>query len=549
MIRIEVGQHAATIYGPFPLEFMKTVARCSGRKAYAGQKHMKIESSPSNIKILRESGHQIEWIDSQGVLRGIVQLEMMPTQHMVAPYDKNDYEPKMPLRLHQSSALNQCIDRKAFALLLEMGLGKTAIAIAKAGIHFNRKQITGLFIVAPKGVHEQWVTEEIPKHLDKNIKTYTTLWDLHEKYTELDFKRQGSLCIFSMNIDSIRSEKGQRAAHMFLNSHRGSSMMVVDESHQIKEYASTRTRDAISLGKLAAYRMIMTGTPIGKSLYDMWAQFMFLDPKIIGIYHASEFKTQYAIMGGFSNQEIVDSKNIEQFYTVIAPHSFRMTKVEALDLPPKVYIKRLYELDKASRKHYENIKHAAMTQLTDGTIVAPPNALAMMVRMQQICSGFLPGAEGKLETFSSGRTVPMMDIVEQSAGPIIIWARFIDDIQVIKAALDKYEPDQVATIQEKSLFKAGKKRFFVCNPSSGGTGENLQNTGCQTMIFYNNTHKSIERWQAEDRVHRMGMKGTLTIYDIIANQTVDRGILQVLKDNKDLSDLALDVIRMMIQEN
>jgi SNF2 family DNA or RNA helicase len=65
------------------------------------------------------------------------------------------------------------------------------------------------------------------------------------------------------------------------------------------------------------------------------------------------------------------------------------------------------------------------------------------------------------------------------------------------------------------------------------------------MIYYSNSYDAIKRWQSEDRGHRPGMEGTLTIIDLVARGTVDRPILQNLKGKKSISSLTLDNIRKM----
>ena len=100
--------------------------------------------------------------------------------------------------------------------------------------------------------------------------------------------------------------------------------------------------------------------------------------------------------------------------------------------------------------------------------------------------------------------------------------------------------------KNKQMFVSGQRRFFVSNAQMGGTGlDGLQ--VAQTMIFFSNSFNYIERVQAEDRGHRGGMKGTLTIHDLIGMNTVDAKILRVLRHRKDIASLTFDEIRRAIE--
>jgi Mesyanzhinovviridae DNA helicase len=546
-----IAEHKyVTIYGPFPLEFLKVLIKCTGRKIWTQAKSVRVEGSGWNIKILKESGFPIEWDDKTNDLKELDELQHLISK-VVEPI-KHNYHPKLPLKKHQNDSLNVSCFRHAFAYFMEMGLGKTATAIANFSILYLENKLSGVLILAPKGVHKQWIAEEIPKHIDPEIQLNMTLWTTGKYYESSELKINGVLNIFAMNIDAINTDSGGFAVNQFLNLFKNKVMIIIDESHQIGNYGSQRTKMAIELGKLGTYRRILTGTPIATNLENIWCQFMFLDPRIIGINYITPFKARFCDTNTYSGEE--EAKNVEEFYTLIAPHSFRITKKECLDLPEKIYENVPYSLGAETKKHYENMKFAFMTELKSGAIVDAPNALAAMTRLQQICSGFLPETTEDLfgfskrvhELFSYERAEIALDIVNQVEGPVIIWARFIEDIKSLKHVFYKKHRDEIATYEDRDDFRTGKKRFLFMNQSRG-VGMNLQESGCEVEIFYNNTFNLIHRVQSEDRVHRMGMKGALTIFDIVAEKTIDRAIAENLKAKKDLASFVLDEIRQMIE--
>lgn len=552
MIKCIVNHTAGTLVGPFPISFLKTISSLSGRKSWKGSSRVAFEATAFNLRRVKESDEQIEFEDQTGSLAEIEELQNLSSQHAIIDDESLNFTPGVPLRDYQKKALALSSERNAYGYFLEMGLGKTAIAIANIGFLVKKKKLTGVLVLSPKGVHRQWIEEQIPEHMDKSIRCKSTLWS----GKRIELKRSNAdVEIFSMNIDGIRTIPGRHHAEEFLKMHAGSSMMIIDESHLIKTASAQRTKAAWALGRLADYRRIMTGTPLAKNVADLWAQFKFLDERILGHRYFISFRNQYCIMGGFEQKQIVGQKNTEELYALIAPHSFRLTKDEALDLPPKIYIKRVYAMNEASRKHYESLKKTFMTQLSDGSVLDVPNAVSCLVRLQQICSGYLPTENEDFEIFSDDRIQQLMEIVEQTNGPMVIWSRFTQDIIRITEKLNKsgygravaYYGGNVSTRNEGlKAFMDGEARFFVSNPAAGGTGLNLQGSGCQTVVFVNNDFNYITRAQAEDRTHRLGTRGAVTYFDLIAEKTLDKSVLRNLESKKSVSSFTLDQIRQAL---
>lgn len=550
MIRIEVNDEMMAIYGPFKMEFLKILSRLSGKKAWYGNKRVDVQNSGSNILIIKECGWDIEWQDNSGVLKEMFEMQMLATQHSSAKMPDTPYTPKVPYLKHMEHVLGLSWDRESYALFLEMGLCKTSITIHNFGMLFKLNQtITGVLIFAPKGVHMQWILDQIPEHLDASIRVNLVLWDKKEEYTRADFFVPGALNVFALNIDTIRTDGGAEASAMFIRMHFGRVFMVVDESHRIKNYGATTTKEIVKLRRHVAYRRVLTGTPLAKNLADIWSQMMFLDPKIIGIDTLAVFKARFCVMGGYENRQIVESKNIEEFYRLIAPHSYRLTKAEATDLPPKMYSKYKYEMDTKTRAKYDDMAHSYMMEIEAGTIEAK-NHLSCVIKLQQLLSGFITIDPKKhiVEMVSMQRAEIVVDMLEQINGQCIIWAAFIPDIHILKPFIEKKTGEEVALLDNWRDYTKRKTKYVLMNPSSGGTGLNLQfeTAGDNNAIYYNNTDRSLPRWQSEDRIWRTGMGGTAQIWDIIAHKSVDQGVLDNLKEKKDLSDLVLDDIRRMI---
>lgn len=554
MIRIEVTGETGIAFGPFPLPFITYLGALNGRKDWKGTQQVRFVASGNNLKRLRESPFEIDWIDNNGAIAELDALAAMSTQHDIAEMIKTDYTPTRKPRGYQQKAVDLSAFRNAYAYLFEMGLGKTFIAIYNIGILHCAGKLSGVLVLSPKGVHEEWIENHLPENIDPKVKWHGLIWegkDIHVK-----MMNRSGLTILSMNIDAVRTDLGFSVAQRFLKLHAGKSMMVVDESHMIKTWSSSRTQRCNDLGKLATFRRIMTGTPIALNLTDMWAQFRFLDERILGHDTITSFKARY-IQVDRTGRRMVGTKNVEEFYSLIAPHSFRMTKDEALDLPPKIYDVRPYTMDEKTRKHYDAMKNTFMTALSNGEIVDAPNAAVSMLRLQQIVCGYLPGEDGYMEVISNHRLDETLNIIQQTEGGCVIWARFMQDIDRLADMIrGEFGKDSVVTYDgrtkdgersiAKSRFISGDCRFFLSNQAAGGTGIDGLQKQARSAIYYSNSFNAIHRWQSEDRTHRGGMTGPCTYFDPIARGSVDMGIRRNLQGKKSISDLTLDQIRQMV---
>lgn len=556
-LTIDLEGDAAIARGPFPMEFLKIVPELAGRKFWKGSNSCKFEATTNNIRIMNAAFKDINWRDNGHRLKYLEELEKLPTQQDTVRDVPTSYKPARPYKGHIPKVLGLCSFRRNYAFLLEVGLFKTAISVHNAGILHLAKKVNGVLVVAPSGVHTQWANE-IGKDLDKSIKFHTNVWAGKKIDARLMAKK--GLNFLTINIDAVRTENGYATCEEFLKLHKGQSMIIIDESHLIKTHTADRTRAAIKLGSMATYRRIATGTPMTNNLEDFFSQFFFLDPDILGQRYMTSFRARYCVLrtwgqGKNKRTEVVGIKNVEEFYRLIAPHSFRLTRLEAGAVMP-LNVPRLYVTGDKVAKHYRSLRDTFLTQLDNGDIVDAKHGGVAVMRLQQILCGYLPTEDGGYEIFSDERIDILMDMVRQISGPILIWSRFVKCIERIIERLEKTYGKGSATqyfgaVKEadrernKTNWLAGKHRFFVANPATAGTGLNLQGE-CTAAIYYSQSYNALERWQADGRINREGAKGRVTFFDITASGTVDVAIARAISNKDKTARLTLDDIRMAI---
>ena len=274
----------------------------------------------------------------------------------------NKYKFKTKPFEHQLTALNKCWNKDVYGLLMEMGTGKTKVLIDNLGILYNKGVVNSALIVAPKGVYKTWEQQEFPKHLPNYIMEHTRLVMWQPNLTQKQMLKMQTIMestddlkIFIMNTEAFSTEKGIKYAEKFLLSNK--TMFIIDESTTIKNPQAKRTRNIIKLSNLTKYKRILTGTPVTKSPLDLYSQFYFLDPDILNFSSYYSFTSRYATLirrsvGTHSFNSIVGYRNLNELSEKINPHSYRVLKEKCLDLPDKIYMKRIISLTPEQKRVY-----------------------------------------------------------------------------------------------------------------------------------------------------------------------------------------------------
>ena len=469
------------------------------------------------------------------------------------------YQSPTTPRAHQLDALARLHEHpEAFALLMEMGTGKTKVILDEWGERVSRGELNDLLVLAPAGAYDNWcrISEEDPgeiqKHLDADLRYRTTVfkWKSSKKKLALGLLAVRGPRILVMNTEALSSVvAAQELCEKFLS--RGCAMMVVDESTAIKSPRARRTRSVLKLGSLAACRRIATGLVAPRSPLDLYTQFEFLDWRILGFQSFYAFRARYAItkkmmFGGRKVQLVVGYRNVEELQQRIAPYSFRVLKEDCLDLEPKTYETRDVQLSAEQLRLYTEIKKYATTALDATHHVTATAVITQILRLHQLLCGQLVDELGTVHDIPERRTDELVAILEEHAGKAIIWTAYGASLNKISARLRKeFGPNSVAQFwggnrndreDDERRFKTDPEcRFMVATPQAGGKGNTW--TVANLVVYYSNTYDLEARAQSEDRPHRDGQTQKVTYVDLVARGTVDEKILQALRKKIDMATI------------
>jgi hypothetical protein len=524
---------------------MAVVSQLEGRRSWLKAGGLQFEPSQRNVEIITG-------------LRDVV-LEDRRASAAVAPGGADELDwglvPYTPLTSpleHQTRALTKVSPLPFFALFMEQGTGKTWVVLHRAGELYANGIITGMIVVTKKGVHRQWIMSEFPKHFSLPFSGHYSPFKTMPTFGP-------GLQIISFNYDGLKTPKQLAIALEFAETHKGKLLVVGDESQEIKNAQSARHKAMEELKPFSSHRAITTGTPIAKDLTDEWAQLRWLNEKIIGIKYLSTFRASYCVMGGFEMRAVVGTKNVDDFKARTDPHLFRATK-EELGILPKQYGEWVFNLTKYQVELMRELKNELMLELESGAVVDINGAAQYLIKAQQIASGFIKDSdEGQVHRLmpvsENPRAQNMLEWVQAGEGKFVIWHKFIEDRAIIEEVLREAKVDFVTYTGSDAARSAAVDSFmdpagaqgFLANPQSGGTGLNLQGL-CNRNLYYTNDWRAIDRWQSEDRTHRIGTIGVVTYTDLIAKFSPDRRIMNNLRKKKSISDLILDDIQSIFDD-
>ena len=213
-------------------------------------------------------------------------------------------------------------------------------------------------------------------------------------------------------------------------------------------------------------------------------------------------------------------------------------------------MKRHVPLTAEQDRVYVQMKKLALAQLDNGELSTTASVLTQIMRLQQICCGFIQPDDSDIQEVSCNRIRELMDIVEETQGKIIIWATFTHNIRQIVTELVKvYGGDSVASyygetpqddrqaIVDSFQDQDSPLRFFVGQPRTGGYGITLHEAS--TVIYFSNSYDLQIRVQSEDRAHRIGQKKSVTYIDLVSPKTIDEKIISALKDKSNIASQVL----------
>ena len=319
-------------------------------------------------------------------------------------------------------------------------------------------------------------------------------------------------------------------------------MCAADEMHKMKNPTAQQTKGFLKC--LPDCRIGMTGTPLMNSPMDLYVILKWLGYESHAFY---SFKQHYCVMGGYGGYEIVGYKNLDQLTAQVREIMLRRLKSEVLDLPEKVYVDDVVEMDGKQAVMYKEVEAGLKADYISGDIDLT-NPLSALIRLRQT-TGY-PGILSEMVT-ESAKLNRMEELVENCTSndeKVLIFSNWTQMTDAICNKL-KSEGHKVGVITGETPDSSRQEIVDVFQNSSdlkvlvgtiGAMGTGLTLTAATTVIFLDEPWNKALFDQAVDRAHRIGQKNNITIYSIMCKDTIDERIHNLIYKKGAMSDAIID---------
>ena len=447
-------------------------------------------------------------------VRAALARKVEPPQRLKAelrPYQRDGYE--------WLSRLAAC--GMGACLADDMGLGKTVQVIA---LLLERAHDGASLVVAPASVCGNWRSEVA--RFAPTLRTVMA-WDERADAMEaVSAAGPGDVVIAGYGL--LVSREAQFAARTW-------NGVVLDEAQAIKNETSKRAKAAKRLK--AAFRVAATGTPVENRLTELWSISDFLNPGLLGP------------VGDFARRFTIDGRATPALKRLVSPFVLRRVKRDVLeDLPEKTDITIPVELGDEERAGYEACRRMALAALEAGGAENRISILAELTRLRRYCChpSLAMGGEGRASAKMEA-LVELLDSLKDNGHRALVFSQFTDYLAIVRKVVAEqgwthlYLDGQTPVAERERLvdaFQRGDGDFFLISLKAGGTGLNL--TAANYVILLDPWWNPAVENQAADRVHRIGQKNPVTVYRLIASDTVEERVIELHREKKALAEDVLD---------
>jgi SNF2 family DNA or RNA helicase len=414
----------------------------------------------------------------------------------------------------------------------DMGLGKTVEALA---LILHRAAQGPTLVVAPTSVCANWVSEA--QRFAPTLRPIRFgIGDLGRRGDVL--KEAGPFDLVICSYTLLQQEADAIKDVKF-------ATIVLDEAQAIKNAATKRSSAAMSL--TGGFRMLCTGTPIENRLAELWNLFRFINPGLLG----SEERFRERFVRPIEAEHDAQAGHILR--SLVQPFILRRTKSQVLeDLPPRTELMRLVELSEEERALHESLRRRALERLEGmhdrNSAQTRFQVLAELMRLRRCCCNprlVVPDcglAGSKLEAFAE-----LVEELLENQHKALVFSQFVDHLSLLREHLDKqgiryqYLDGQTPpkTRQRRiDAFQNGEGDLFLISLKAGGLGLNL--TAADYVIHMDPWWNPAVEDQASDRAHRIGQTRPVTIYRLVAADTIEEKIVELHHAKRDLADSLLE---------
>lgn len=411
----------------------------------------------------------------------------------------------------------------------DMGLGKTVQALA---LLLTRAPAGAALVLAPTSVCLNWESEARRFAPTLNPRTFGS----GNRTAFIASLQPFDLVICSYTLFQQEAE---------LLTDVTWETVVLDEAQAIKNMTTKRSQAAMQLK--AGFRIATTGTPVENRLDELWNLFRFLNPGLLGSHQA--FSERF----GTPIERDQNKAARTLLKKLIRPFILRRTKSQVLEeLPPRTDILQRVELSTEEAAFYEALRRKALETLQGGEEQGPGERqiriLAEIMRLRRACCN--PALVMPNCGIGSAKLAAFNEIVTElraNGHRALVFSQFVDHLSILRASLEQqgisYQYLDGSTPQKErqervNAFQSGQGELFLISLKAGGTGLNL--TAADYVIHVDPWWNPAVEDQASDRAHRIGQQRPVTVYRLVAANTIEEKIVALHGQKRDLANSLLE---------
>lgn len=435
---------------------------------------------------------------------------------------------------YQERGISWIYDHAACGLFLPMGAGKTITTLTAINELIHSFDVGKVLIIGPKRVIESTWPAEIQKWGNLDL-TYSVVTGSAAQRTKALWKQADIYLIGKENVVWLVNETGK---------HWGFDMVVIDELSTFKNPQAKRFRALRTVMPKVKRFVGLTGTPAPKGIPDLWSQIYLMDRGERLGRTLGAFRRDY-LSPGMTNGYTVYNWRVKpgadkKIQEKIKDICMSIDEKEYATLPDLTLIEYRVDL-KGDFNGYKDFAREQVLNLEDGQITAV-NAGVLTGKLLQYTSGQIYDEDGQILDIHRHKLDALEDLMESANGrPVLVFYWFKHEVSRILEFLKSkgYTGKTIDSPHAIEDWNDKKLDFLLLQPASAGHGLNLQDGG-SVAIWYTLPNWNLELYQqANARIYRQGQKNHVVIYHLVAEGTVDVGMLKALKEKKVTQDAIL----------
>lgn len=455
--------------------------------------------------------------------------------------------PVPPLR-HQQIAFHWALRASAILLAWDPGTGKTRAAVDALGGWYRYGVVRpmqavvregkpgvvgGVLVVCPKSVIPVWERE-------------IRLWQNAALVSiQGDPEKKRALAGTAAHVHIVNYQSLKYVEH---NAYDG---LILDEIHACANHTE-QTKRVLLLASHTVRRLGLSGTPLSNGLESIFYPMLILDGGLSLGSSKTAFLERYFHIRRMPNYTINTPKAsaVEEVAKAISTTTYWVRKEEVLDLPEKTFTPIYVPMTAEQRRYYEQLRRELIAYIQNASVTVD-QAASRMMKLMQVCQGFVLADDGSERLFSSAKLDALLEVLTTSlAGrKVLVWAYFLSEIRRLCQVLSdahipflaadgsvssaKVREEQVKAFNERDDILVFVRQLSL---SEGLTLLGTPNNPCSNAIYAGLNYRYVDWMQSQDRIHRIGQRFPCSYTILLTENGVDRAVYERVLSKQTLVD-------------